>query len=76
MSLKCITEGCGKIKYRRGVCTTCYGRFYERVWSGQSTDEEEVRQGRVLPSAKESNKQKLKDKDGRRIGWKKGGTCG
>lgn len=46
----CLTENCGRIAMRRGLCRRCYGRCEASVRSGKTTWTELVAQNRILPS--------------------------
>lgn len=47
--IKCIAEGCGVIRFCRGVCRGHYNKLQKMVRNGKATWQELEEQGLILP---------------------------
>jgi len=49
-SATCLTPGCGRIAYSRGICQRCYACAKQMRQNGEATETELIDAGMMLPS--------------------------
>lgn len=54
--VKCRTRGCDNVTHSRGVCQKCLATIRVAIAAGQTTDEELVSRGVMLPIKKRGPK--------------------
>lgn len=51
LDICCLTRTCGRVKWRRGLCPSCYEKAKVAVRTKQTTWERLIEEGKALPSA-------------------------
>ncbi len=51
--IACIT--CGKFAYIRGLCSHCYDKIRKAIKSGQTTEQQAIADGKMLPKQNTSS---------------------